>query len=246
MWGNRHVTDRSQLLPIHRNSQAAFNVNDDGYVVAVGAGNSYLEGKSKNLWGTTVNVDGRSYAWGRPIFELDSLTGQRWFGQIGDGQPAVTFGLGNTFRFKGFRLYGLVNGQKGGDVYNNVRQTLYATNDHEDVDQRFKPDEVRKPTSYYATGLADGNSNFSLPFVEDGSYARLSELALGYTLEARKFRFLRWVGAERMQVDLVGRNVFTWTSYRGLNPESGSPNTRIDDTVYPLLRTWTIATNLTF
>jgi TonB-linked SusC/RagA family outer membrane protein len=246
MWGNRHVRDRGQLLPVHANSQAVFDVNSDGYLVAVGAGNTALEGKAKNLWGTTVNVDGRNYAWGRPIFEIDSATGQRWFGQIGDGQPAMQFGFGNTFRYKGFRLYGLLNGQMGGDIYNQVRQSLYASNDHIDVDQREKPDELRKPTSYYATGLADGNNNFGAPFVEDGTYARLSEFTVGYNLDAKKIRILRTIGADRIQLDLVGRNLFTLTRYSGLNPESGSPNTRVDNTVYPLLRTFSLATTIIF
>ena len=246
MWGNRHVRDKGQLLAVHANSQAAFDVNDDGYVVAVGTGNTSLDGKAKNLWGTTVNVDGRNYAWGRPIFEIDPTTGQRWFGQIGDGQPAMQFGFGNTFRYKGFRLYGLLNGQFGGNIYNQVRQTLYATNDHPDVDQRAKADELRKPTAYYATGIADGNANFVAPFVEDGSYARLSEFTVGYNLDAKKYRFLRAMGADRMQFDVVGRNLFTITNYSGLNPESGSPNTRVDNTVYPLLRTFSLATTITF
>ncbi len=246
MWGNRNIRDRGQLLPVHANSQAAFDVNDDGYVVAVGAGNTFRDGKAKNLWGTTVSIDGRPYAWGRPIFETDSITGQRWFGQIGDGQPAMQFGFGNTFRYKGFRLYGLVNGQVGGDIYNQVKQTLYATNDHPDVDQRAKPDELRKPTSYYATGVADGNNNYGAAFVENGSYARLSELTLGYNVDAKKFGFLRSIGADRIQLDLVGRNLFTLTNYSGLNPESGSPNTRVDNTVYPLLRTFSLATTIIF
>lgn len=246
MWGNRHVRDKAQLPAIHANSAAAFDVNDDGYVVAVGSGNSWRDGKAKNLWGTTVSVDGRNYAWGRPIFETDPATGQRWFGQIGDGQPAMQFGFGNTIRYKDIRIYGLVNGQVGGDIYNQVKQTLYTTNDHVDVDQRAKPDERRKPTAYYATGLADGNNNFSDVFVENGSYARLSEFVIGYTLSAKKAGALRALGMDRVQFDLIGRNLLTWTKYSGLNPESGTPNTRVDNTVYPLLRTWTLATTITF
>lgn len=246
MWGNRHVRDKARLPAVHANSQSAFDVNDEGYVVAVGNGNTARDGKAKNLWGTTVNVDGRNYPWGRPIFEVDPTTGQRWFGQIGDGQPTMQFGFGNTFRYKGFRVYGLINGQFGGDIYNQVKQTLYATNDHEDIDQRGKPEELRKPTAYYATGIADGNNSFGAAFVEDGSYARLSEFTVGYSLDAKRLGLLRTIGADRLQFDLVGRNLFTLTNYSGLNPESGSPNTRVDNTVYPLLRTFSLATTIIF
>jgi hypothetical protein len=47
-------------------------------------------------------------------------------------------------------------------------------------------------------------------------------------------------------LDLVGRNLLTFTRYSGLNPESGSPNTRVDNTVYPLLRTFSLATTIIF
>lgn len=246
MYGNRHVRSKDRLPTVHSGSQGAFDINDDGYVVPVGAGNTWRDGKAKNLWGTNVVIDGRTYAWGRPLFEVDPVTGQRWYGEIGNGNPDFNFGVGNTFRYKGFRVYGLMNGQVGGDVYNQVRQTLYATNDHPDVDQSTKPDERRKPTTYYATGLADGNNNWGAIFVEDGTYARLSELAAGYGFDARNTRWVNRLGVNRVQLDLIGRNVFTLTKYKGLNPESGSPNTRIDDTVYPFTRTWTLAATLTF
>jgi hypothetical protein len=158
----------------------------------------------------------------------------------------MQFGIGNTFRFRGWRVYALLNGQLGGQIYNQVKQTLYATNDHIDVDQSGKPDELRKPTAYYATSIADGANTWQQAFVEDGGFARLSEFTVGYLLDAQKYPFLKKVGASRMQIDLVGRNLFTITNYSGLNPLSGSTFARIDNTVYPLLRTWTMATTLTF
>jgi TonB-linked SusC/RagA family outer membrane protein len=246
MYGNRLVRDKGRLPSVHANSGSAFDINDDGYVVPVGAGNTWRDGKAKNLWGTNVIVDGRSLPWGRPLWEVDPATGQRWFGQIGNGNPDFTFGMGHTLRWRGFRVYGLLNGQIGGDIYNQVKQTLYATNDHPDVDQSNKPDEQRKPTLYYSTAIADGNANYGAPFVEDGTYARLSEFTAGYTFDARNHRWLAPTGVSRLQLDIVGRNLATFTGYSGLNPESGSPLNRIDNTVYPFTRTWTLAATLTF
>ena len=246
MWGNRLVRDKSSLLPVHANSGGAFDVNDEGYVVAVGEGNTWRDGKAKELWGSTVRVDGRSYPWGRPIVELDPATGQRWFGQIGDGNPGLQYGLQNTFRYKGFRIYGQIAGQFGGDVYNQVAQSLYASSDHPDVNQIGKPDELRKSTAYYSSGLADGNNPYLQNFVEDATYARLTEASVGYVLNADKFGFLRRIGANRLQIDLVGRNLFTATRYSGLNPQSSGATTRIDALDYPLTRTFTLATTITF
>ncbi|HEY0929881.1 MAG TPA: SusC/RagA family TonB-linked outer membrane protein [Gemmatimonas sp.] len=247
-WGNRLVRTKEALPGVHAASGSAFDINDEGFVVPVGAGNSWRDGKAKNLWGTTVTVDGVSYPWGRPLWEMDETTGQRWYGQIGDGAPAMKFGFGNTFRWRGFRVYGLLNGQLGGSIYNKIAQSLYATNDHPDVDQRNKPDEQRKPTQYYSATLADNNANYSDIFIENGSYARLSELSVGYGFDATKVSALRVLGARRIQLDLIGRNLLTFTGYSGLNPESigGTPLGRIDNIVYPMLRTWTVAASITF
>ena len=48
---------------------------------------------------------------------------------IGEGQPKFNYGLGNTFIIKGVRLYGLVRGQVGGQLYNVFKQNTMATSD---------------------------------------------------------------------------------------------------------------------
>ena len=78
MWGNQNVRDKSQLAAIHRNSQGQFDVNDEGWVVPVGAGNTWRDGIAKNLWGSSVTIDGTAYGWGLPIQRRDSL-GQLWY-----------------------------------------------------------------------------------------------------------------------------------------------------------------------
>jgi hypothetical protein len=172
--------------------------------------------------------------------------GNRIYSQIGDGNPDAHFGVGNTFRWKGFSLYGLVTGQIGGEIYNNIRQGTYASGDHEDLDQFGRPDELKKPSSYYVVGLADQNNNYSDEFVEDGSYAKLSELSLRYTVPQSRLSLLRRLGADRASIDFIGRNVFTVTNYSGLDPENGSVLTRVEDNVYPQVRTWTMAFNVSF
>lgn len=247
IWGNRHIRTREQLLPLHRGSATtAFDINDDGYVVPVGAGNTWRDGRAKNLWGTTVVIDGRSYPWGRPMFETDSVTGQRWFGQIGDGNPDLTFGLGNNFRYKGLRLFAQFQGVLGGEVYNQVKQSLYATNDHVDVDQFGKPEEAKKPTAYYATAIAAGNTPVVQAFMEKGTYLTLSEVTIGYQLDRSRFSLLRYIGASRVQIDLVGRNLFTMSKYTGLNPAASDGQSRVDAIAYPNTRTFTLATTISF
>jgi hypothetical protein len=49
-----------------------------------------------------------------------------------------------------------------------------------------------------------------------------------------------------MTLFLVGRNVYTWTSYRGYDPEAGTPLQRIDDFIYPQFRTVTTGVEIRF
>ena len=208
-YGNFHVKDFNQLRPIHANSQDQFQVDDNGYVVPVGTGNNFTDGKAKGLWGTTVRIDGVNYAWGRPFLEIDSLTGPEQGRAHRDFLPDFSFGFGNTFRYKGFRLYTLFTGQMGGEIYNQVKQSLYASNDHPDVNQSGKPDELRKNTTYYSTGIAQGNSPYRRDFVEDATHVRLQELAFGYLFDVASPPVDKKIGANRIQADLSGRNVLT-------------------------------------
>ncbi len=246
-FGGNHVKAFNQLRPIHANSQDQFQIDDNGFVVPVGVGNNFTDGKAKNLWGTVVRIDNINYAWGRPFLEIDSLTGSTKRDLIADFAPDFRFGFGNTFRFKGFRLYTLFNGQLGGEIYNQVRQTVLRDGDAPEVDQSGKPDELRKNVAYYGTGVAQGNVPWLREFVEDATFARLQELAFGYLFDARRHPWIGKVGASRIQADFIGRNVLTLTNYSGLNVEAAAGALiRNDNTVYPLTRTWTAAFTVTF
>jgi TonB-linked SusC/RagA family outer membrane protein len=244
MWGNQNVRDKSQLAAVHRNSQAQFDVNDEGWVVPVGVGNTWRDGVAKKLWGTSVNIDGTAYGWGLPIQRRDS-TGQLWYDRIGDSQPLFRFGFQNNFRYNNFRLFIQTTGQLGGDVYANSNQTFYASGDHPDVDQFGKPDELKKPVAYY-NAVSNNNNLYLAQFVESGTHLTIAELMLGYTADAKRWPFLNKVGVSRAQIDLIGRNMRTFTNYTGLNVMAGSPTVRFDDATYPMTRTLTGVVTLTF
>ena len=244
-WGNRLLSDKANLPTKHVNSLGQFDINDEGWVVPVGTGNTWRDGVAKNLWGTSVLIDGTSYAWGRPIPEVVPSTGQLWYGQIGDGNPKMHFGLNNNFRYKNFRFYVQVSGQLGGQVYSNSNQTFYASGDAEIVDNFGRPDELKKPVAYY-NALANNNNLYLSNFVESASYASISEALFGYTFDSKQYPFLKHLGLNRAQLDLVGRNLKTFTKYDGLNVAGGTPLNRVDDATYPLARTWSGVFSLFF
>lgn len=88
------------------------------------------------------------------------------------------------------------------------------------------------------------NSTF---YVEDGSYLRLQNMQIGYTVPAYVCQKTKLFSSCRFYVS--GQNVFTLTGYSGLDPELGvnSPlNMGVDATRYPSSRTFTFGVNLQF
>ncbi len=195
---------------------AKYEVNDDGYVVLKGT-----RGKTTE----------------RPIAYVDSKGNNNV--KIGDVNPDYTFGLANTLRFAGFTVYGLLDGTRGGQIYNFTRQWMYQDRRHAFLDQTGKPAENKKALDYYSIGFYNALEPNS-EFVEDGSYVKLRELSLSYNFGQSLLNSMRFLGVGRsVKVALIGRNLKTWTNYSGFDPESSSNgdfNFRIDGFRYPSFR----------
>lgn len=243
-WGHKMVTDLGKLPASAKGFESQFQTNDEGYVVAVGTGNTWRDGVAKNLWGTNVVVGGKSYGWGLPFVQVDSV-GSAANLLIGDGNPTMHYGIQPDFRYKGFRLNFLLDGKIGGNTYDNSDQGFYNSCDAPVCDQYGRADELKKPVAYYKA-VANSNSDYQQAFVRTGTFARLSEMILTYSLDAKKLGFVRALGFNRADISIIGRNLKYWTKYEGLNVDGGTPSSRIDDATYPLTRTWTGAITLTF
>lgn len=245
--GYRFVQNADQLPAKHAGSADHFQINDDGYLVPVGAGNSWEDGLEKGLWGSTVTIDGTDYDWGLPItmqnasLDADSLV------HLGSMAPDVRFGIGNTVTWKDISIYGLIDWQVGGLVHNVTRQRLYQTLRAGDVDQSGKPDSRKKPIDYYQRLGSTGNTVIE-PFIESGGFVKLRELSIRYDLSNSMMTRLglSGLGTERVSVALIGRNLFTRTDYSGFDPEVGSIFYRSDNLSYPNFRTITGSVEIVF
>ncbi len=250
-YGRRFLTGMDQLPANLAAFSDQFAVNDDGYVVWVGQGNSAADGIKRNsagqmLWNTSGTVGGRAVRWGHPLVQLDSL-GAPALVRIGDGLPKFHWGVTNSFRMGGLSVFGVLDSQVGAEVYNSTKQRMYQYFRHADVDQAGKSDEQKKPIDYYFT-VYNGN-NPTESFVENATYLKLRELSVQYQLSPRRFRFLRGVGAETATIGLVGRNLFTWTNFTGYDPEvSASDDVQLleDSFEYPNYRTVTALIEFSF
>jgi TonB-linked SusC/RagA family outer membrane protein len=220
-----------------------FQLNDEGFFVWVGAGNNWWEGKSKSLWGTRGTVNGVTYAWGLPISALNStLTLPDT--KLGDSEPSLNASFLQNLEWKNFGLTLLFDAEVGAQVYNQTMQWRCRDGHCPMMDQTGKPDSLQKPITYYNTqGFYQNNKNNSY-FTEDADYLKLRELSFRYTLQERSMPgFLQRIGLSQVTLNLTGRNLKTWTGYRGFDPEVGK-NTfggsaavgRIDEYFYPNFR----------
>ena len=240
-YGYRFLESKEEL-PM--GSADEWDVNDDGYLVPVGAGNTFRDGLAKSLWNTRVNIGGRDYDWGLPVLQTDSTGGLATV-EIGDGNPKVNLGFNTNLHWKGFHAYGLVQAKVGGQVYNNTRQWGYRDKTHAAYDQSEKPDDLKKPVNYYLR-LYYTNSVTS-EFVENGGYVKLRELAVNYTFNRSQIeRWTRGLGIESLSIGVVGRNLMTFTDYYGFDPEVGDATNPYDGFDYPNFRNFTLNFNVSF
>lgn len=180
--------------------------------------------------------------------------------QIGNPWPKCYYGINITAAYKGFDLKAFFSGQSGVDLFNatkGIRQSYYA--DWNTTSEIFNTSKFGNTTitnlpSVYqtsATGeiLRDPNGNYknvSSYFVESGSYLKLKDLQIGYTLPAN---LSNHVGLSTARIYIAGSNLFTITKYTGIDPElGGGVNGRGVETdgIYPQTRFISLGVNLKF
>lgn len=248
MYGTRFATSCDDLP--EGTSCGPFDVNDDGYLVWVGEGNSWRDGFSQSLWGTSGTVNGDTYTWGAPFGAVDD-EGESFL-PMGNTTPEFNISMANNITYKGFQLYGLLDAAVGHEIYNQTLQWAYRERRAGAVDQAGKPDELKKPTEYYRTLYAVNAP--SSEFVEDASYLKLRELSLTYNFSDDLVSNVFGTVVDGASINLVGRNLVTWTDFRGYDPETGFSGGqagsaaigRFDNYNYPNFRTVTGTLQLTF
>ena len=243
MYGFRFIGEASELPANVGDRASEFQRNDEGLLVWVGPNNQFTEGEAKRLWGTATTIGTANYQWGMPIRQLDSA-GNAAIVKIGDGNPGFRYGISNNIQWRGISLFMLWDAQVGGDAYNQTNQRMYQYQRSSDVDQTGKAQELKKPIEYYVN-LYAANDPTSY-FVEDASFVKLREFSLRYRLPSSFTNALARLGVSQMGVSLIGRNLLTFTNYKGYDPEVGNTILRLDSFDYPRYRTFTTSVDITF
>ena len=192
--------------------------------------------------------------------------------KIGNGTPDFIGGISNNFSYKGFDLAMFMKFSVGGDIYNATKQSLSPYALYQNVPTEFgdnfyhlidpntgqattnlvrlkelNPDEGNKLWSLSNTNTA----NITYPssyYVEDGSYLRIAQVTLGYSLNRE---FLEKISVANARIYFTVNNLATITGYSGYDPEvaaaSGvSVTPGYDSSAYPRSRSYTLGINLTF
>ena len=165
--------------------------------------------------------------------------------KIGKGMPDWTYGVNLTATWRGFDFYIFFQGAAGNDIF--------------DATRRIDALASNLPSYMLNRWTGEGTSNTMPRFVQadpynwqssdlmvyDGSYFRLKNIQLGYTLPEK---ITRKAFISKFRVYVAAENLKTWTKYHGFDPEisSGGTSLGIDYGVYPQARVWTVGCNLSF
>ena len=165
---------------------------------------------------------------------------------LGNPNPKYTYGFNTNWAYKSFDLSVDFQGVADVSVYNANKNLRYGA---ENWTQKFYDNRwhgAGTSNSYPSVNL--GSSWNAYPnswYVESGSYFRIRNLQLGYTIPAATLN-RAWIQKLRVYGDL--QNPFNFFKYTGFSPEvGGSPgNMGIDNSIYPLYATYRLGVTLTF
>ena len=169
---------------------------------------------------------------------------------IGCGQPIHTGGFGNSFYFYGFDLNIFFSWSYGNDIL-NANRLIFENGSISNLNQlasyagRF--DAVERPDSDIPRIGAEGMFVYSSRVIEDGSFLKLRNVSLGYTLPRRALRAMHF---DTMRVYISADNIWTWTNYSGPDPEVSTRNSVLtpgfDWSAYPRAFGLTAGVSFTF
>ena len=165
--------------------------------------------------------------------------------KIGKPNPDWTYGLNLNAEWRGFDFSIFFQGVSGADIFDATwRQDISSGNYPTWVLDRWTGEGTSNKLPILKLGDSK-NWVISDIYVHDGSYLRLKDITLGYTLPRHLTRKIR---VERFRMYVRGENLVTWTKYWGFDPEIGSGSTSmgVDYGVYPQARVFTVGFNLSF
>ncbi len=185
---------------------------------------------------------------------------------IGNTMPKHYGGFNTTLKYKNIDLGIFLNWSYGNDVYNATKlraSTLAFPNQNilKIPGQRYiVTDPATGQPILNRTGLNELNKNATLysfsqnaeilteDFIEDGSFLRINNVVLGYTLPNK---WVKTIGVQNVRVYATGYNLYVFTNYSGYDPEvdtrrNGTLTPGVDFAAYPRNRQYVFGLNVSF
>ncbi|WP_282159941.1 SusC/RagA family TonB-linked outer membrane protein [Ulvibacterium marinum] len=164
---------------------------------------------------------------------------------VGSALPDIIYAFYFNFNYKNWDLGLNFNGVSGNKIYNHTAMTIFS-NSQLSRNLNTTDFAVQFPNE----DLSNSNE-VSTRYLEDGSFLRLNNATLGYTLDPAILGLSDWVSNFRFT--LTGQNLFVITDYSGFDPEINTGNDidgiqtfGIDRFTYPSPRTLLLGLNVTF
>ena len=170
---------------------------------------------------------------------------------IGSPLPDFTYGINARLGYAGFDVSAFFTGSEGNEIYNyNKIYTDFPTfvngNRYKRLVNSWTPTNTDTKIPALSSTIQNGETNPNSFFVEDGSYFRLKNLQVGYTLPDTS---VKKMGMDSFRVYVQGTNIFTITDYDGIDPEvvrGGNLTLGVDWQNYPFSQIYTIGFNIKF
>ncbi|MCE7058951.1 TonB-dependent receptor [Dyadobacter sp. CY343] len=172
---------------------------------------------------------------------------------LGSPVPKFTGGINLRFTFKGFDLETYMYTSVGNKIFNVSKwfTDFYPSFTGAAVSSRVKdswlPDRTNTETPIFeSTSNFSTNTQSNSFYVEDGTFFRMQNVTLGYTLPGNLLSKIRM---QKVRIFASTNNLFTVTKYQGLDPGVGGSadtNFGIDLGNYPITRSYTVGINLGF
>jgi TonB-linked SusC/RagA family outer membrane protein len=165
---------------------------------------------------------------------------------LGNPNPKYTYGLNTNFNFMQFDFTLDLQGVSGIEIYNANKGLRFGSENFSKdfFDHRWNGSGS---SNEYPSANIGGGSNY-IPnswYVEDGSYVRIRNIQLGYTLPSSMTQ--RWK-MSRVRFYVNAQNALNFFSYKGFTPEvgGGPTNSGIDNGIYPLSAIYNFGVNISF
>lgn len=176
---------------------------------------------------------------------------------LGSFLPNFSYGLNFNATYKGFDLTMFFQGMQGNKIYNGTKVIeqgmLRLFNSSTDVLRAWTPTNTNTDVPRAVSGDPNNNARTSDRFIESGSYLRLKNISIGYSIPQELLSKLTKNSLDKFRVYASATNLLTFTKYTGYDPEVGIRQGQasnliqgIDYGQFPQARTFIVGIQLGF